>query len=110
MSKHTMFNRRAFFALLGLPALAQSQIQIDKTIVEKDIKETEATLGPLNGSNNLFALSYLPSSNASVQVYLNGLHQREGRDYTLSGKTLTLSAAPDANSTLDVTYRGEFNA
>lgn len=102
--------RRAFLALLGLPALAQTQIQIDKTIVEKDVKETEATLGPVNGANNLFSLSYLPSSNASVNVYKSGLHLREGRDYTLSGKTLTFTTAPAVNDTIDVSYRGEFNA
>lgn len=103
-------NRRSFLALLGLPALAASQVQIDKAIVAKDVKETEATLGPVNGANNLFTLSYLPSSNASVNLYRNGLHLREGRDYTLAGKAITFTSAPDVNDTVDATYRGEFNA
>lgn len=102
--------RRTFTALLGLPLLAAGQAQVDKSIVAKDVKETEATLGTIDGKNTVFTLSYLPTSNASVNVYLNGMHLREGRDYKLSGKTLTLSSAPGVGDSLDVSYRGEFNA
>lgn len=103
-------HRRTLFALLGLPLLAAAQAQVDKSIVAKDVKETEATLGTIDGRNAAFNLSYLPTSNASVNVYLNGLHLREGRDYTLSGKTLTFTTAPGAGDSIDVIYRGEFNA
>lgn len=84
--------------------------QVEKVIVGKNVKETEATLGTIDGKNAVFNLSYLPTSNASVIVFLNGILQREGRDYTLTGKTITFTKAPASGSTIDVNYQGEFNA
>lgn len=103
-------NRRKLFAFFGLPLLAVAQTQVDKTIVAKDVKETEATIGTIDGKNTVFTLSYLPTSNASVNVYLNGMHLREGRDYKLSGKALTMTSAPGVGDSIDLSYRGEFNA
>lgn len=106
-----MIMRRSFFlGLPGLSLLAAPNAQVSKLVVEKEVAENESTLGAVDGTNKVFILSYVPSSNASVHVYLSGLHQREGRDYTLSGKTLTFAVAPDARASIDVNYRGEFNA
>jgi hypothetical protein len=43
-----------------------------------------------HGPGRVYTLPSTPTSPASVQVYLNGLHLREGidNDYTLSGRTI----------------------
>lgn len=46
------------------------------------------TGGSMTGLNNVFTLSQIPSDTASV--FQNGLRLREGQDYTLQGKILTI--------------------
>lgn len=55
-----------------------------------------------------FTLSYSPISNLRVNVFRNGLLQREGGDYTLSAKTLVFPQAPVAGDLLEVQYYGQF--
>jgi hypothetical protein len=50
--------------------------------------------GSINGSNTAFTLSSTPAQAASVDLYLDGLYQRQGTDYTISGTSITMTTAP----------------
>ena len=67
------------------------------------IKENESA--NCNGATTDFNLDNTPIAN-SVQVYLNGLLQEEGsgKDYTLSGTTVSFSEAPVSGDILIVHY------
>lgn len=52
----------------------------------------ETPAGAVNGVNDTFALSDEPSPAASLRLYLNGVLQRPGTHFTLSGSTITYSA------------------
>ena len=47
-----------------------------------------------NGSTTAFTLSTTPASSQSVLVFISGVAQRPGTDFTVSGTTLTISPAP----------------
>lgn len=66
----------------------------------------EAPSGTPNGILVTFSLSQLPKSNASVKLYLDGTiqYQGVGLDYTISGATITMAAAPAANQSLWANY------
>ncbi|MGZ4663583.1 MAG: hypothetical protein ACXV5Q_00655 [Frankiaceae bacterium] len=59
----------------------------------------------LTGAAPTLSLSYVPAD-GSLHVYLNGLEQIEGTDYTLAGLTLSVLAAMNTGSgdTLDARY------
>ena len=81
-----------------------------KTAVGEDVV-TESEINKENESANCdgietdFTLSNSPVAN-SVQVYLNGLLQEEGsgKDYTLSGTTVSFAEAPETNDILIIYY------
>lgn len=54
----------------------------------------------------VFTLSNTPKANELVWVFRNGVAEAEGatEDYTLSGKTLTLNRAANANDKIVVRY------
>ncbi len=54
-----------------------------------------AVSGTVDGNNKVFTLS--GAGTGYSFVYLNGVLLSSGRDYTLSGQTLTLVVAPDPN-------------
>ncbi len=64
----------------------------------------EVPTGTIDGVNDTFTLSQTPTGNASVKIYLDGLFQRQGTDYTLSGVTVTFAAAPSTGQTIDANY------
>lgn len=68
---------------------------------------TEVPTGLINSSNTSYTLSQTPTSVASVVVYLNGLAQIQGsgKDYTISGTTITFVAAPETAQNLIVNYQ-----
>ncbi len=74
-------------------------------IKESDIITAEVPTGLINGVNTSFTLANTPIS-GTVRVYLNGLRQEEGsgKDYTISGTTITFSNAPATNDILFVDY------
>ena len=77
---------------------------ITDNIVEADIaKENESA--NCNDSQTQFTLASTPVAN-SVQVYLNGLLQEDGsgKDYTISGTTITFTTAPATGDILIVHY------
>lgn len=50
--------------------------------------------GNLNGVNTVFELDHTPIE-SSVQIYLNGMLQEQGQDYTISGATITFTDPPE---------------
>jgi hypothetical protein len=66
----------------------------------------EVPSGAINGSNVTFTLSYTPAAGASVQIFLGGLVQIQGggQDYTISGSTITMAAAPVLGQNLYSAY------
>jgi hypothetical protein len=96
--------------LWALVAFAQSvgNPQVGTAIVQRRYVETL----PTDGATISWTLSRVPTSNAYVDVYFNGLLQWEGVCYTLSGNQLTLIVAtppcvprvPAAQDLLGVKY------
>ena len=68
----------------------------------------EVPSGTINGTNVTFTLLGQPTSNSVLSVYMDGylLTQGGGKDYTVSGGTLTLAAAPAPGQALWATYSG----
>lgn len=64
----------------------------------------EAPSGSINDSNVSFTLSHTPSASARVLLYLDGMFQRQGTDYTISSATITMIAAPATGQTMDAFY------
>jgi hypothetical protein len=58
----------------------------------------ELPTGTIDGSNVTFTLAHTPLS--SVALYFNGIRQRQGPDYTVSGATITFASAPDSGGLL----------
>jgi hypothetical protein len=56
----------------------------------------EVPTGTINGTNTTFTLSAAPSPASSLLLFLNGVEQLPGTDYTLSGSTITYINAPVA--------------
>jgi hypothetical protein len=67
------------------------------------IRETPA--GTINGVNVTFTLAATPVA-GTEQLFLNGILQEPGagNDYTISGATITMLAAPDTNARLKACY------
>jgi hypothetical protein len=56
--------------------------------------------GTFNGSNVTFTLSSTPPNPGSLVLFLNGVFQIQGTNYTLSGATITMAVAPSAGGQL----------
>ncbi|MCC6861332.1 MAG: hypothetical protein IT158_22380 [Bryobacterales bacterium] len=69
--------------------------------------DAETPAGAMNGLNTVFTLTHVPGPAASLKIYRNGLLQRPGSDYSLSGQTLTFTpgSAPQAGDILAAFYR-----
>ena len=68
--------------------------------------DLETPAGLINGSNVTYTLANTPIA-GSVHLYLNGVVQEAsaGNDYTISGATITMLAAPKTSSKLLASYR-----
>lgn len=64
----------------------------------------EAPSGTVNGINVTFTLSSTPTASANVILWLDGIVQYQGIDYTISGSTITMTVAPVTNQTLWAVY------
>ena len=71
--------------------------------VQVAVRETPS--GSINGSNTAFTLAHTPVS-GTEEVYLNGVQQDAGagNDYTISGTTVTMLAAPLSGDKIRVSY------
>ena len=67
----------------------------------------ETPVGLINGSNTVFTVANAPSPAASLALYRNGLMQKAGVDYTVSGNVITFAAgsAPQPGDVLAANYR-----
>jgi hypothetical protein len=63
--------------------------------------------GAVNGSNMVFTLSQAPNPPTSLLLYRNGMLQKRGLDYELSGQTVTFvaGATPQPGDVLIASYR-----
>jgi hypothetical protein len=73
--------------------------------VLEDFTHKEVPSGTINGSNTAFTLTYAPTSNDSIDVFVNGILQRLTTDYSVSGTTLTFVTAPAIAQELYVSYQ-----
>lgn len=60
--------------------------------------------GAINNVNTVFTLSHVPTSAATVEVFLDGLFQRQTIDYTVAGAVITFTVAPNFGQFVDVFY------
>ena len=69
--------------------------------------ESETPNGAVDGSNLTFTLESAPLPSMSLQMFRNGILQKVGLDYTLSGRTLTFLpvAVPQPGDVLQASYR-----
>lgn len=66
----------------------------------------ETPTGTVDGINTTFTLAHIPSPANTEMVHLNGilLEPGAGNDYTISGLTITMLAAPPVGSRIKVNY------
>src|SRR5689334_13425720 len=69
--------------------------------------DSEVPSGAVNGSNAVFRLASTPSPAGSLELYRNGLYQRQGVDYEISANTITffLASVPSTGDLLAANYR-----
>lgn len=69
--------------------------------------DAEVPAGTLNGTNVVFTLANTPSPAASVTLFVNGILQLNGTDFSLSNKTVTFASAskPQAGDVIQASYR-----
>lgn len=69
--------------------------------------DAETPSGVVDSSNATFTLSTAPNPASSLQIMRNGVVQRQGADYTLSGATVTIFSwsVPQAGDILQAWYR-----
>lgn len=67
----------------------------------------ENPTGTVDGANRTFTLRFSPSPSASLALYRNGILQKQGLDYTLSGLTVTFvtGAVPQPGDVIAAFYR-----
>jgi hypothetical protein len=69
--------------------------------------DAETPGGAINGANASFTLANAPNPAASLSLFLNGLLQDQGVDYTLSASAITFAtgAVPQTGDILVASYR-----
>lgn len=69
--------------------------------------DAETPSGSVNGTNTVFTLAQAPAPATSLQLYLNGLEQTAGIDFTLSNNTVTFAgnAVPQTGDEMEAYYR-----
>jgi hypothetical protein len=75
--------------------------------VQPSFVDGDSPAGIVDGSNTSFTLSAVPDPVSSLAVYRNGVLQKTGQDYTLTGGTIQFvaAAAPQPGDTLLAGYR-----
>jgi hypothetical protein len=69
--------------------------------------DAEVPTGTVNGVNTVFTLISTPSPAGSLELFVNGLLQRQGVDYQISGNVVTffLASVPVSGDLLVASYR-----
>ena len=63
-------------------------------------------VGAINNVNVAYTLPTAPTSVGALEVYLDGLFQRQGagQDYTIAGSVITFAIAPNFGQFVDAFY------
>ena len=68
----------------------------------------ETLSGPTNDSNTTFELSYTPVADAEIMLFINGVLQHrnngESKDFSISGKVITMNFPPHTGDEVTATY------
>lgn len=74
---------------------------------EPSFVDADTLSGIVDGSNTAFGLSAVPDPASSLSVYRNGMMQKAGLDYNLSGSAISFvtGATPQPGDTLLASYR-----
>ncbi len=69
--------------------------------------DSEALSGIVDGANNLFGISTVPDPTTSLAIYRNGILQKAGQDFNLTGSAIQflIGATPQPGDTLLASYR-----
>lgn len=67
--------------------------------------DAETPAGAVNGSNVTFTLANIPAPAASLRIFLNGVEQTVGTDFTLAIGTITFTTAPAVGDQISADYR-----
>jgi hypothetical protein len=96
------------FASASIPQAADTVLAAYRTGSSTgNFIDAEVPGGTLNGTNRTFTLVQTPNPASSLSWYRNGILQKQGVDYTLSGGTIlaAANAVPQSGDTLLAYYR-----
>jgi hypothetical protein len=93
------------YTLVYFSNVTQELVYVDQTVVNSAtpaVIEVVPT-GAVNGSNTVFTL---PSAVTTfIQLYINGVFQIPGINFTLAGNTITMLVAPSTGDQLYAVYQ-----
>lgn len=91
---------------LARPALYGSKIVATYSYQQagSSIAWMERPTGDIDGMNLIYEIQNVPNPPSSLMFFLNGVLQMQNNDYFLSGKVVTLFAAPVDGTNLAATY------
>lgn len=90
---------------INTTAITWQQIPTTPGLLAANFVNREIPTGLINGSNTTYSLANTPTT-GTERVYLNGLLQEQGsgKDYTISGATITMTTAPLTGEKLVANY------
>lgn len=82
---------------------ADNSLNLAAPPVVPNFADAEVPIGIIDGTNATFTLAHPPKPTASLILWRNGIGQTQGKDYTLSGSTITFLAAsaPQTGANVD---------
>ena len=91
----------------SINTLSQTVKNLPQSATSAAFVDAETPAGSINGTNAAFTLSQSPAPAMSLQLYLNGLEQTAGVDFTLSNSTVTFTAnaIPQTGDEIAAYYR-----
>lgn len=75
------------------------------SVAATNFADNETPSGTVNGTNPAFGLAHTPNPAGSLNLYVNGVLQLFGTDFTLATATITFSSAPSTGAILTAFYR-----
>lgn len=94
------------FFIAGTGITLSSDPATGQLTITQNIEWNERLSGTADGVNNIFTLTYTPSSPATIMVFVNGVLQENGitADFTISGNVITFNSPPNVESKVTATY------
>ena len=74
-------------------------------VPQPNFSDGETPAGVADGANTTFTLAHTPLAYSKALITCNGVVQKMGADYTLTGATITFVSAPTPADVLQVWYR-----